>query len=107
DAPAERRVVEHGDVARGVDVPVAGAELPVDHDAVGDLEPGGLGEPGVGLDAEARNHAVHLDALAAARHDGEAIALLDHVRDAGARTYFDAPFAVVPVQEARELGRVE
>src|SRR5690606_16987101 len=107
DAPAQRGVEEHGDVPGGVDVLVTGAEPAVHHDAVGDLEPRGLGEPGVGLDAEARDHAVHLDALAAAGHDHEVIALVHHVRDAGARAYVHAAFTVVPVQEARELGREE
>ncbi len=64
DPAAEHRVVVVGDVADRVDVGVAGAQRPVDEDAVVDVEPGRLGELGAGPDADAEHDRVGGELLA-------------------------------------------
>ena len=60
------------DVAGGEHVGGAGPQVLVDHDPVVDLEPGGLGEPRVGRDADADDHRVARDRLAAGQPHGAA-----------------------------------
>ncbi|MCZ7562127.1 MAG: hypothetical protein M5U30_20600 [Burkholderiaceae bacterium] len=105
-AAIQDRAVEAGDVARGKDVRIAGAQVLVDHDAVVDGQPGRLREFDRRKDPDARHHRIgrHLG-RAGRQHDACALPAQAGHRLAGQDGH--RSFPEVSVEEGRQAAGID